>query len=411
VTEQVGRDVWRHEAPHVLTALLRRSRDFEACEDAVQEALLAAARQWPSEGRPDDPRAWLIRVASRRLIDEQRRRGADAAREQHVAGRVSAADLVAPSAEDEGDRPVGDDTLALLLLCAHPALSDASRVALTLRAVAGLSTAQIAAVFLVPEATMAQRVSRAKATIRATGARLQPPTLDDLPTRLHAVRHVLHLTFTAGHTAATGPHLLDLDLAAEAIRLTERLHRVLPDDTETAGLLALMLLTHARAGARLDSHGDLVPLDEQDRTRWDGELIARGIHLVEAALPVGDVGPFQLQAAIAAVHAEAVTAADTDWLQITMLYRMLDRAAPSPTVSLNLAVAVAMAHGPHAGLAVLAPLLDRDDQRRNHRLHAAHAHLLELAGEPDAARAAYALAARLTQSLPEQRYLNRRSTR
>jgi RNA polymerase sigma factor (sigma-70 family) len=413
VSEQGGQDVWRGETPYVLTALLRRSSDFEACEDAVQEALLAATRQWPSQGRPDDPRAWLIRVASRKLIDEQRRRQADAAREQHVAGQGSAADLVAPSAETEAqsDRPGGDDTLALQLLCAHPALSEASQVALTLRAVAGLSTAQIAAVFLVPEATMAQRISRAKATIRATGARLQQPTLDDLPARLHAVRHVLYLTFTAGHTAAAGPHLLDLDLAAEAIRLAERLHRALPHDFETAGLLALMLLTHARTPARLDADGDLVPLGEQDRTLWDDELIARGTHLVEAALPVGDVGPLQLQAAIAAVHAEATTAADTDWLQITMLYRMLDRAAPSPAVTLGLAVAVGMAHGPQAGLAALAPLLERDDQRRNHRVHAAQAHLLELAGERAAARTAYALAARLTQSLPEQRYLNSRSTR
>ena len=402
-------DVWRHEAPHVLAALLRRSRDFAACEDAVQEALLAAAAQWPQEGTPDNPRAWLVRVASRKLIDEQRRRQSESAREQRAAEQEPPGALVAPSAEEDSDRPRGDDTLQVLLLCAHPALSDPSRVALTLRAVAGLSTAQVGAVFLVPESTMAQRISRAKATIREAGARLQPPTAEDLPARLHAVRHVLYLAFTAGHTSAVGPELLDLDLAEEAIRLAERLHRALPRDVETAGLLALMLLTQARSRARVDGHGDLVPLAEQDRTLWDRHLIARGTRMVEAALPEGPVGPFQLQAAIAAVHAEAATAAETDWLQIVVLYRMLDRAAASPTVALNLAVAVGMAHGPGAGLAALAPLLDRDDGRGNHRVHAAHAHLLELAGDVAEASVAYARAARLTQSMPEQRYLNRKA--
>ncbi len=394
---QGGEDVWRHETPHVLAALLRRSRDFEACEDAVQEALLAAARQWPREGAPDNPRGWLIRVASRRLVDEQRRRRADALREHHVAE------------EQPGTPRSGDDSLQMLLLCAHPALRDPSRVALTLRAVAGLTTAQIAAVYLVPEATMAQRISRAKATVRAAGPRLLPPTTMDLPDRLHAVRHVLYLAFTAGHTTTSGPNLVDVDLADEAIRLAERLHRALPGDTETAGLLALLLLTQARTGARLDHHGDLIPLTEQDRTLWDADLIARGTRLIEAALLAGTIGPFQLQAAIAAVHAQARAPGETDWLQITMLYRMLDRAAPSPTVALNLAVAVGMAHGPDAGLAALGLLLERADQRRNHRVHAAHAHLLELDGDVVAARSAYARAARLTQSLPEQRYLNRKS--
>jgi len=233
----------------------------------------------------------------------------------------------------------------------------------------------------------------------------------DLPERLHAVRHVLYLTFTAGHTTSSGHTLIDVDLQKEAIHLAERLHAALPDDSETTGLLALLLLTHARLDARTDGNGDLVPLDEQDRSRWDEALIARGTRLVEEALPAGPVGPFQLQAAIAAVHAEAQTAEETDWLQITMLYRMLARAAPSPTVSLNLAVAVGMAHGPAAGLAALAPLLGLRDQQRNHRLHAAHAHLLELAGDVDNAREGYARAASLTQSIPEQRYLNRRASR
>ncbi len=408
MTVDGGQDVWRRETPHVLAALLRRSRDFEACEDAVQEALLAASQQWPRQGAPDNPRAWLIRVASRRLVDEHRRRQSEAAREQRVTAQAPL-DLGSPGHDEpDGERPPGDDTLQMLVLCAHPALSDTSRIALTLRAVAGLTTAQIAAVFLVPEPTMAQRISRAKAGIRAAGTRLVPATPADLPDRLHTVRHVLYLTFTAGHTT-TGADLLDVDLAVEAIRLAERLHRAVPDDTEAAGLLALMLLTHARTQARTDAHGDVVPLDEQDRTLWDGELIARGTRLVEAALPAGQVGPFQLQAAVAAVHAQAATSGDTDWLQITMLYRMLDRAAPSPAVTLALAVAIGMAHGPGAGLAALAPLLADDGQRLNHRLHAAHAHLLERDGDAAAARAAYQLAARLTRSRPEQRYLNRKA--
>ncbi len=402
-------DVLRAEAPHVLAALLRRNGDLETCEDAVQEALLAAATQWPTEGVPDTPRGWLIRVASRRLIDHQRSQTARTRRELDATTRTPADSLVAGSAADEALAPRGDDTVAMLLLCAHPVLSDASRVALTLRAVAGLTTAQIAAGFLVPEATMAQRISRAKVTLRAAGVRFTPPTRTDLPERLHAVRHVLYLAFNEGYTTSRGTELVDADLTTEAIRLAERLHRAIPDDAETSGLLALMLLTQARTPARTSPDGELVPLGEQDRTRWDRDLIERGTALVENALPAGPVGPFQLQAAIAAVHGEAATPEDTDWLQITMLYRMLDRLAPSPTVSLNLAIAVGMAHGPTAGLDALAPLLERTDQRHNHRVHAAHAHLLERAGDAVAAKDAYRLAARLTASIPEQRYLNRKA--
>lgn len=402
-------DVWRAETPHVLAALLRRSSDFESCEDAVQEALLAAASQWPNQGPPDNPRAWLIRVASRKLIDHQRSRAARTRREFDAAAHalVNTKYVESPaSAAPPGD---GDDTLQMLLLCAHPALSDASQIALTLRAVAGLSTAQIAAAFLVPEATMAQRISRAKATLRAAGARFEPPTLADLPARLHVVRHALYLTFNEGYTASSGAGLVETDLADEAIRLTERLHRSIPEDTETSGLLALMLLTHARTPARTTPGGDLVPLSEQDRTLWDHDKIARGTSLIEQSLPSGRVGPFQLQAAIAAVHGEAAGSEATDWLQITMLYRMLDRIAPSSTVTLNLAIAVGMAHGPAAGIAALTPLLGDAGQHRNHRVHAAHAHLLELAGSTAAARDAYLQAARLTSSVPEQRYLNRQA--
>ncbi|MGH3504603.1 MAG: RNA polymerase sigma factor [Nocardioidaceae bacterium] len=397
--------MWRAEAPHVLAALLRRSGDIEACEDAVQEALVAAAEQWPRDGQPDNPRAWLIRVASRRHIDQRRSDAARAQRELRASSLEPAdrEDAAAPGASEL------DDTLQMLTLCCHPALSAHAQVALTLRAVAGLTTAQIAAGFLVPEATMAQRISRAKRALKAAGARFGAPTMTDLPQRLHAVRHVLYLTFNEGHTASAGSALVDTTLAGEAIRLAERLHRAVPDDTETTGLLALMLLTDARAPARIDEYGDLVPLAEQDRTQWDGEKITRGTALVEEALPTGLVGPFQIQAAIAAVHGEAPTSQETDWLQITMLYRMLDELAPSPVVSLNLAIAVGMAHGPAAGLDALEPLLQSADQQRNHRLHAAHGHLLELAGDPEGARTAYRLAAGLTHSIPEQRYLNRRA--
>jgi len=409
VTSERCEDAWRRETPLVLAALLRRSGDFETCEDSVQEALLAAAGQWPTQGMPDNPRAWLIRVASRKLIDHQRSHAARTRRELVDSTHAPVDTRYVGSATPTALPPQGDDTLQMLILCAHPALSDASRVAITLRAVAGLSTAQIAAGFLVPDATLAQRISRAKATLRSAGARFEAPTSADLPDRLHAVRHVLYLTFNEGYTSSGGKSLIDADLATEAIRVTERLHRSIPDDTETSGLLALMLLTHARAPARTDERGDLVPLAEQERTLWDRDLIARGTALIEQALSAGPAGPFQLQAAIAAIHDEAATAEATDWLQITMLYRMLDRLAPSSTVTLNLAVAVGMAHGPTAGLDVLAPLLGQADQQHNHRVHAAHAHLLELTGSTAAAKGAYLLAARLTGSIPEQRYLNRQA--
>lgn len=397
-----GEDVWREHAADVLAALLRRSGDFGACEDAVQEALLAAAQQWPRDGVPEEPRAWLVRVASRRLVDA--RRSADARERREELGSRSAAAL-----RDAPAVPADDDTLHLCMLCAHPDLSDASRVALTLRAVAGLSTAQVAACFLVPEATMAQRISRAKATIRASGSPFAPPTQEDALARVHAVRHVVYLVFTAGHTTAAGEHLLDLDLQREAIRLAERLHRALPRDPETAGLLALLLLDHARSAARQDAAGDLVPLEAQDRRLWDHAAIARGVTLVEEALAKGAVGPFQLQAAIAAVHGEAADAEETDWAQVEVLYRMLVRIAPSPVVRLNLAAAVGMAKGAPAGLAELEPLLQERVLARGHRVHALRAHLLERAGRPEEAREAYLLAARRTQSIPEQRYLNGRA--
>jgi RNA polymerase sigma factor (sigma-70 family) len=406
VTDRTVEDLWRDCSPQVLAALMRRYGDFDAAEDALQEALLAAARQWPTEGVPDRPEAWLITVASRRLVDAWRSDRSRHEREHLDHVRTPADRQNAPAA-DRGE-PV-DDSVVLLLLCCHPALSGPSQVALTLRAVGGLRTDQIARAFLVPEATMAQRISRAKARLRQLDAPFTPPTPDDLPDRVAAVTRVLYLIFTEGHLSSSGPDLFDVSLSLEAVRLTRWLHARLPRQTEVAGLLALMLLTDARRAARLAPDGSLIPLDRQDRTRWDAEAIREGIALIEAALPIGPVGPYQLQAAIAAVHAEAPSAADTDWHQIELLYGMLDRVAPSPVVTLNHAVAVAMVDGPRAGLQLIEPLQSVRELRHSHRLPAVQAHLLELAGRTKEAHAAYLAAARLTTSIPEQRYLSLRA--
>ena len=403
-------DVWRDCAPHVLAALVRRYGDFDACEDAVQEALLAASRQWPEEGVPDNPRGWLVTVASRRLVDRRRSERARADREVLVARRSGTTGLVVPATEP-GAELAGehDDSLTLLLLCCHPALTRPAQLALTLRAVAGLSTAQIARGFLVPEATMAQRISRAKARLREVGAGFAAPAPEEMPDRVAAVAQVLYLVFTEGHTATTGGDLTDPPLTLEAIRLTRSLHRHLPSAGEVSGLLALMLLTDARRGARIRADGSLVPLAEQDRTRWDRELIDEGVRLVEAALPSGPVGPYQLQAAIAAVHAESPDGGSTDWPQIEALYRLLHERAPGPAVTLNHAVAVAEVAGPEAALAMLEPLLTDRSLRHDHRPHAVRAHLLEGCGRRDEAAVAYATAARLATSIPEQRHLNNRA--
>jgi len=389
-------DLLRELGPQVLGALVRRHGRFDACEDAVQEALLAAAVQWPDEGVPDDSRGWLITVASRRLTDQLRSEQARRRREDHVA------------AEPLPDAPAHDDTLALLFLCCHPVLSPGSQIALTLRAVGGLMTAQIARAFLVPEATMAQRISRAKQRIRAAGNGFPDAPQDD---RLAEVLHVLYLIFNEGYTASSGPDLQRSVLTAEAIRLTRAVYRLQPDDGEVAGLLALMLLTDARRPARTGPDGALIPLAEQDRRRWSSESIDEGVALITATLERAPLGPYQLQAAIAAVHAEAKVAEDTDWRQIVELYRLLERMAPNPMVTLNHAVAVAMVHGPRAGLDLLEPL-DADPRvAEHHRLAAVRAHLLELAGERAAARSSYRLAARRTTSLPERRYLEGRAAR
>ncbi len=401
-TGPVAEDLLRDLAPQVLGALVRRYGRFDVCEDAVQEALLEAGLQWPGKGVPDNPRAWLITVASRRLADQWRSDEARRRREATVAA-------LAPTGVEPG--PGEDDTLTLLFLCCHPSLSAASQVALTLRAVGGLTTAQIARAFLVPEATMAQRISRAKQRIKADGASFTLPPEPERAGRLRVVLHVLYLIFNEGYTATSGPDLRRGELTTEAIRLTRAVRRLLPGDGEVAGLLALMLLTDARKATRTRADGALVPLAEQDRERWDTASIEEGVTLVSEALARYAPGAYQLQAAIAAVHAEALRAEDTDWPQIVALYRLLDRIEPNPMVTLNQAVAVAMVKGPRAGLDLLAPLDDDERMAGHHRLDAVRAHLLEMAGDHEAARACYQRAARRTTSLPEQRYLETRAAR
>jgi RNA polymerase sigma factor (sigma-70 family) len=402
-------DLLRELAPQVLAALVRRYGQFHLCEDASQEALLAAALQWPAEGIPGHPRGWLITVASRRLTDQVRSEQSRRTREEQVALATPPSELLAPPADTE---PVGrDDSLALLFGCCHPDLSSPSQIALTLRAVGGLSTAQIAAAFGVPEATMAQRISRAKQAISGSGFDFSLPSGAERTERLRAVLHVLYLIFNEGYTASEGDTLTVPALSREAIRLTRWLRRLLPDDAEVAGLLALMLLTDARRPARTQPDDSLVPLAEQDRRLWDQEMIAEGTALISATLPRGEVGPYQLQAAIAAVHDEAKTMADTDWPQILALYDLLELAAPNPFTSLNRAVAVAMVRGPRAGLEIIAELEADKRMARHHRLLAARAHLHELAGDAAAASADYLAAARRATSLPERRYLALQASR
>jgi RNA polymerase sigma factor (sigma-70 family) len=391
----------REIAPQALGALVRRYGQFEECEDAVQEALLAAALQWPEQGVPDNPRGWLTTVAARRLTDQFRSESARRRREETVA----AMETDAPAAKDH------DDTLTLLFMCCHPALSPPSQVALTLRAVGGLTTAEIAAAFLVPEATMAQRIVRAKQRIKSTGTEFQLPPPSEWDDRLRAVLHVLYLVFNEGYTASSGDDLNRTELTGEAIRLTRAVRRLLPDDGEVAGLLALMLLTDARRPARTAADGSLIPLDQQDRTRWHAPSIDEGLALVTRTLAEGPVGPYQLQAAIAAVHGEARRSEDTDWPQIVTLYELLLRIAPNPVVALNHAVAVAMARGPSAGIELLDQLAGDERIAGHHRFDAVRAHLLEMAGDTEGARAGYRKAARRTTSRPEQRYLESRAAR
>jgi RNA polymerase sigma factor (sigma-70 family) len=393
-------DILRDLAPQVLGALVRHYGGFDTCEDAVQEALVAAATQWPADGVPANPKGWLIRVASRRRTEIWRNETARRRREETVA-------LLEPSAPDPATGV--DDTLTLLLLCCHPSLSPISQVALTLRAVGGLSTAEIARALLVPEATVAQRISRAKQRIKASGAVFQLPPPPELADRVIAVLHVLYLIFNEGYTASSGPVLHRVDLTSEAIRLTRQLRAQRPADGEVAGLLALMLLVDARRPARTRADGALIPLAEQDRGRWDRGAIAEGTDLITATLQTAEIGPYQLQAAIAAVHDEAARAGDTDWRQILGLYELLDTVAAGPMVTLSRIVAVAMVYGPKAGLDQLAAAEADAALAGHHRLDAVRAHLLDLAGDRAAARESYRIAARRTLNGPEQRYLESRA--
>ncbi len=397
----------RELAPQVLSPVARRFRDFAAAEDAVQEALIAAAAQWPRDGVPDNPRAWLIQVASRRMADYIRSEVARRHREEVAAKEAERLALPIEGSTENGE----DDTLVLLFMCCHPALTPASAIALTLRAVGGLTTAEIANGFLVPEATMAQRISRAKQNIKDSGIPFQLPTTEDRAQRLRAVLHVLYLIFNEGYASSAGPQLRREDLSDEAIRLTRIVYDRQPHDTEVAGLLALMLLTDARHAARTGSHGELIPLAQQNRALWDRQQIAEGIAILSTALPKGSLGPYQLQAAIAAVHDEAVRAEDTDWPQILALYELLKRMSDNPMIVLNHAIAAAMVHGARKGLELLGALDTDTRLTERHRLDAVRAHLLEMAGDHGAAITHYRIAASRATTMPERNYLMMQAAR
>jgi len=391
----------RDLTPQVLGTVVRRFRDFEAAEDAVQEALVAASRQWRRKGLPNDPRAWLTKVALRRMVDQIRSESARRRRESQTASEAVPAHertAIEPS-------PQEDDTLSLLFMCCHPSLTTASAIALTLRAVGGLTTAEIAHAFLVPEATMAQRISRAKQTIKSSGVPFQLATPEEKAQRLRAVLHVLYLIFNEGYTSSAGLVLRRDDLSHEAIRLTRMVHILQPGEPEVTGLLALMLLTDARRPARTGTEGELIPLAQQDRALWDTQQIAEGIALVSEAFPKGEVGPYQLQAAIAALHDEAARVEETDWPQILALYDLLQRMSDNPLVKLNHAIAAAMVHGAATGLTLLDGLESDSRLAQHHRLDAVRAHLLELSGDRQGAVRFYRVAAAKTENLPERNYL------
>jgi RNA polymerase sigma factor (sigma-70 family) len=396
--EPATEDLLRELTPQVLGVLVRRHGQFEACEDAVQEAVLAAFEKWPANGVPSNPRGWLATVASRRLIDQMR--SDRARRDREAAMALEVAPDVAPAA---------DDTLILLFMCCHPSLTPASQVALTLRAVGGLTTVEIARAFLVPEDTMAVRISRAKRTIREASSSFTMPKGEDREERLGVMLLVLYLIFNEGYIASSGRELRRADLAQEAIRLTRMVHAQLPEDGEVTGLLALMLLTHARRDARVTINGDLVPLDEQDRSQWDRQLIDEAMDLVKDALAMPALGPYLLQASIAATHADAATAAETDWRQVHALYLILERITPNPMVTLNRAVALSEIEGPGAGLDLLSKLDGDERMVEHHRLLSVRANLLERSGDVDGAYANYRRAAKSTASIAEQRFLENRA--
>lgn len=388
----------RSLTPQVIGIVARRHGDFAAAEDAVQEASLTAAINWSKEGLPDNPLAWLAQVALRRMIDQIRSDSARRRREGELLETQETQTLL-----DESSRH--DDTLVLLFMCCHPSLSNSSAIALTLRAIGGLTTAEIANAFLVPEATMAQRISRAKQTIKSSGSSFELPELNDRPERLRTVLHVLYLIFNEGYTASSGEVLNRTDLSREGIRLTQLLHQLQPDNTEVAGLLALMLLTDARRVARTNADGELIPLAAQDRSLWDKKQIAEGVELISKTLPKGQIGPYQVQAAIAAIHDEAERTEDTDWEQILALYTLLSGMSENPMIELNRAIAIAMVDGPVKGLELLEQIAADPRLAKHHRLFAVRAHLLELAGEREDAIEQYRVAAERTRSLPERNYL------
>lgn len=392
----------RELAPQVLGAVMRRHRNLGACEDAVQEALIAAATQWPGEGLPQNPRGWLLQVALRRMTDHVR--SEIARRNREAVAMEDSSLVVAPVIYSEAEIDP-DDTLVLLFMCCHPSLSPPSAIALTLRAVGGLTTGEIAKAFLVPEATMAQRISRAKQSVKTSDVAFEMPEASERAQRLSSVLHVLYLIFNEGYTTSSGTELQRTDLSSEAIRLTRLLQKLVPANGEVLGLLALMLLTDARRAARTGPNGELIPLDEQDRLLWDKAMIAEGVTLVTAAFAQGAVGEYQLQAAIAALHDEAPRVEDTDWPQIQALYGVLMRMSDNPMAIMNHAIAAAMVHGPAKGLELLAPLESDERLRGNHRLDAVRAHLLERAGDRDAAVKLYQAAATRTSSIPERNYL------
>ena len=409
MSDQQPEDLLRSLAPQVLGALVRRYGHFDLAEDAVQEALLTAATQWSADSLPDNPQGWLITVASRRLTDLLRSEQARRRREDDLAARALPEQWLAPAADRQPSDT--DDTLILLFMCCHPALSPPSQIALTLRAVGGLTTAEIARAFLVPEATMTRRISRAKRAVKDSGAAFAPPTVADRADRLVAVLHLLYLIFTEGYAATSGPSLHRVELSSEAIRLARIMHRLLPDDSEVTGLLALMLLTDARRPARTGPGGELIPMAGQDRRTWNSAAITEGIALLTHALPRGETGPYQLQAAISALHDEASDYSATDWPQIVALYERLMQITDNPMIALNHAVAVAMAAGPAAGLTLVDTLANDPRIADDHRLHAVRAHLLELSGDHERARVSYTTAAEKTVSLPQKRYLHARAAR
>ena len=397
-------ELLRELTPQVLGLVVRRFGGFDAAEDSVQEASIAALVQWPREGIPNNPRAWLTQVAFRKMTDLIRRESAQRRRETEVA--IEAARVSETVVDVAPDLPqVEDDALVLLFMCCHPALTPSSAIALTLRAIGGLTTAEIASAFLVPEATMAQRISRAKQTIKMSGIPFRMPDIEERDGRLRSVLHVLYLVFNEGYTATSGPHLRRADLSREGIRLTRMVLRLRPENTEIAGLLALMLLTDARRHARTGPNHELVPLAQQNRALWDQEQIADGVALLSAALPKGSVGPYQLQAAIAAVHDEAERPEDTDWPQILTLYELLKRMSDNPMVILNHAIAAAMVHGPKEGLNLLEALRENRRVAEHYRIDAVRAHLLEMVGDWPAAAKYYRAAAGKTMNLSERNYL------